>query len=246
VLFVHEGIADRRMWDPQVAPFVTAGYRVVRCDLRGFGESEAPTEAWSNVADAHELLTSLGVERATLVGGSLGARVALEYALTHPEQVEALVLMGPGLRDMERTPELERGWAEEEAAIEAGDVDGAVEVNLRMWVDGPSRGPGQVDSDVRERVREMQRRALDVQLAAPEVGEEPFDPPAGARLGEIGCPTLVLVGDLDQPAVLMVAERLVEGIPGARKAVMAGTAHAPSMERPDEFNHLVLGFLQAG
>jgi 3-oxoadipate enol-lactonase len=244
VLFVHEGIADRRMWDPQAGPFVAAGYRVVRCDLRGFGDSEAASAPFSTIADVHELLAGLGIERAALVGGSLGARIALEYALTYPDEVDALVLMGPGLRDMERTPELERGWEEEEAAIEAGDIDSAVEVNLRMWVDGPSRGPDEVDSDVRARVGEMQRRALEVQLAGPDVGEEPFDPAASSRLGDIGCPTLVLVGDLDQPAILKVADQLVEGIPGVRKAVIAGTAHVPSMERPDEFNRLVLEFLQ--
>jgi 3-oxoadipate enol-lactonase len=244
VLLIHEGIADRRMWEPQVAPFVAAGYAVVRCDLREFGESPPATEPYSHIADVHDLLATLGITRATVVGGSLGARVALEYALTYPDSVEALVLVVPGLRDMERTPELERAWAEEDALIEAGDVEGGVEVNLRTWVDGPARTPDQVDRDVRERVREMQRHALEVQIAAPDVREEPFNPPASGRLGEIGCPTLVIVGDLDQKAILMAADRLAAGIQGARKEVIPGTAHVPSMEKPDEFNRLVLDFLQ--
>src|SRR5215204_4310671 len=123
VLLVHEGIADRRMWEPQVGPFVDAGYQVVRCDLRGFGETPMSAGTFSNVDDVHELLTHLGIDSATLVGGSLGARVAVEYALTHPDSVDALVLMGPGLRGMETTPELERSWEEEETLIEAGDID---------------------------------------------------------------------------------------------------------------------------
>jgi pimeloyl-ACP methyl ester carboxylesterase len=110
-------------------------------------------------------------------------------------------------------------------------------------VDGPSRSPDEVDPKVRELVREQQRRAFDLQLAESEDREEPFDPPASSRLGEVRARTLVLVGDLDQAAILDNAERLAEGIPGARKDVISGTAHIPSMEKPDEFNRLVLEFL---
>jgi len=246
VLLIHEGIADRRMWDSQIGPFVEAVFRVVRCDLRGFGDTPLEPGAFSNVADVDELLEHLGVERAAVVGGSMGARVTVEYALTHPERVTALVLLAPGLRDMQPNEAVRRSWVEEEALAEAGDVDGAVEVNLRVWVDGPDRTPDQVDPDVRERLREMIRRSFDLQLAVPDAGpDEPLDPPASSRLGEIGCPTLVIVGDLDQPAILEVADQLAEGIPGAREEVISGTAHAPSMERPDEFNRLVLEFLGA-
>jgi 3-oxoadipate enol-lactonase len=245
LLLLHEGIADRRMWDPQVGPFVGAGYRVVRCDLRGFGDSEPAPGPYSTIEDVEELRAHLGIESLILVGASLGGRVALEYTLTFPERVQALVLMGPGMRGMQPTPELERAWEEEERLIEAGDVEGAVELNLRVWVDGPSRGPGEVDRDVRERVREMQRRAMDLYLALPDAGPEaPFDPPASSRLGEVGCPTLLLFGDLDQPSILAVVDQLEKGIPGARKEVIPGTAHVASMEKPDEFNRLVLEFLE--
>jgi len=246
VILLHEGIGDRRMWDPQVAPLVEAGYKVVRPDFRGCGDSALAPGPFSNLADVRELLEHLGVEQARIVGGSLGARVALEYTLTYPQTVEALVLVGPGLRDMNPNDAVRKSWEEEEALVEAGDVDGAVEVNLRVWVDGVSRAPDEVDPDVRERLREMQRRAFEVQMAVPDAGpEEPFEPQASTRLAEIGCPVLILVGDLDQPAIQEVADQLAEGISGARKEVIAGTAHAPNMERPEEFNRLVLRFLQA-
>jgi 3-oxoadipate enol-lactonase len=244
VVLLHEGIGDRRMWDPQVGPLVAAGYAVVRPDFRGFGDSEFSPGPFSNLADVRELLEHLGVEQARIVGGSLGARVALEYALTYPESVEALVLVGPGLRDMNPNEAVQKSWEDEEALVEAGDVDGAVEVNLRVWVDGVTREPDQVDPDVRERLREMQRRAFEVQMRVPDAGpEEPFEPQASTRLGDVACPVLVVVGDLDQPAIQEVADQLAGGIPGARKEVIAGTAHAPNMEKPEEFNRLVLDFL---
>jgi 3-oxoadipate enol-lactonase len=246
IVFVHEGIADRRMWEPQVGPFVDAGYKVVRCDLRGFGDSEPLPGPFSNVGDVHELLAHLGIERVVLVGGSFGARVSLEYALTHPERVRALILMGPGLRDAEWSDDIRRFGEEEDALLESGDIDAAVELNLRVWLDGPARTPDQVDPGVRERVREMQRRAFELQLPVPDAGpDEPLDPPASARLGEIGFPVLIVVGDLDQPDILRVADRLAAGIPAARREVIPSTAHMPSLERPGEFNRLVLGFLQA-
>lgn len=246
VILIHEGIADRRMWEPQIGPFTAAGYRVVRPDLRGFGDSAAPSGPFSNLDDLRGLLDELGIERASLVGVSYGGRIALELALAHPELVDALVLVAAGLRDAEWSDDVKRYWQEEESMAEAGDVDAAVEINLRMWVDGPARGPNEVEPGLRARVGEMQRRALEVQLAAPDGGpEEPFDPPASARLGEVQARTLVLVGEVDQPDILRIADQLAAGIPGARKASIPGTAHVPSMEKPEEFNRLVLEFLAA-
>lgn len=245
IVLLHEGICDRRMWEPQVGPFTEAGYRVVRYDLRGYGDSKLRSGPLSNTDDLEALLEHLRIERASLLGVSYGGRIALEFTILHPDLIEALVLVGAGLRDADWSDELKTLGEEEERLLEGGDVDGAVELNLRMWVDGPSRDPDEVDPDVREHVRKMQRRAFDVQLSVPEAGpDSPFEPPASARLGEVRCPTLVVVGELDQPDILRIADRLAEGIPGARKAVIAGTAHVPSMEKPEEFNRLVLEFLR--
>ena len=102
-------------------------------------------------------------------------------------------------------------------------MDGAVEVNLRVWVDGVSREPDQVDPDVRERLREMQRRAFEVQMAEPDAGPESPSGPASTRLGDVGCPVLVLVGDLDQPVILEVADQLA----GASQAHVRRSSPAP-------------------
>jgi 3-oxoadipate enol-lactonase len=142
----------------------------------------------------------------------------VEFALSRPEAVEAIVTVGAGLRDTDWSKEIVRFGESEDELLEAGDVDGAVELNLRTWVDGQSRGPDEVDRRVRARVAEMQRRAFEVQLEAlardPKPGpERPFDPPASTSLDEIRCPALVLAGAVDQPDILRVADQLGRGIP---------------------------------
>jgi 3-oxoadipate enol-lactonase len=229
---------------PQWETF-TRAHRVLRLDLRGFGRSPLEAGRFSNARDLIDTLERYGFERSALVGVSLGGRVALEVAIARPELVSALVLAAPGLPGEEPTEDVRAAWVEEEAALEAGDLDEAVEINLRTWVDGPRRSSEDVDPAVRERVGEMQRRAFELQLpVGDEAEEELLVPDLAQRLGEIGAPTLVVVGEEDVPYMHAIAERLVREIPGARHATIADTAHVPSMERPREFDQLVLGFLE--
>jgi pimeloyl-ACP methyl ester carboxylesterase len=176
----------------------------------------------------------------------MGARTALEVALARPELVEALVLVGAGLPGHEWSAEMNAADEAEEAALGRGDVDEAVEVTLRTWVDGPRRRPEDVDPAVRARVAEMQRRAYELQLPVWETAEEePLISDLSERLGEVEARTLVVVGDEDLPDIHEIADRLVSEIPDARQASIADTAHVPSMERPREFDQLVLPFLQS-
>ena len=243
VVLLHEGIADSRMWEPQWAEY-SKRFRMVRYDMRGFGRSPAAVGTFSFSGDLVQLLDSLVLGQATLIGVSLGGSVAMEAAIARPDLVSRLVLVAPGLRDFEMSDETKAGWEEEEAAIERGDVDAAVEINMRMWVDGPSRQPNEVDPELRTKVADMQRRAIEIYLEAGEEGEHrPLVEDWGARLAEISVPTLVIVGELDRPEMLEIAERLEAEIPNARRETIAGTAHVPSMERPEEFDRIVLDFL---
>ena len=241
VLLVHEGVADRRMWRHQV-PVLARDHRVVAVDLRGFGESPHASGPFSNVEDLREVLDELAMERATVVGGSFGAKVALEFAVTHAERVERLVLCPPVLPDWEWSEHVRRGWQEEDEAFEAGDLDRATEVNVELWVDGPNRGPDEVDPEVRDLVRTMQRHAFE--LPEPDPPPEP-EPDPDVRLADVRVPTLVVVGDEDVEDFLAMAEAAAAGIPGARKVVVEGAAHVIALEKPQEFNDALLAFLAA-
>lgn len=240
LVLLHAGIADGRMWDEQLEAFAS-GYRVVRYDRRGFGRTPAATGAFSHGEDLIGLMRHLGLARATLVGCSQGGRLALDAALERPELVEALVLVGAGISGYSYAAGTPPQSRELEEADAAGDLARVNELELQIWVDGPRRAPGEVDSAVRERVREMNLVALSAAQAAGE--ELPSGVRAAERLGEIRVPTLVVAGDLDTPRTLEAARVLAEGIAGARLAYVRGAAHLPNMERPEEFNRLVLEFL---
>lgn len=244
VVLLHAGIADRRMWDPQW-PALTAAHDVVRLDLRGYGDSVArPAGLLDPPRDVAETLAELGTGRCHLVGASFGAGVAVEVALTRPDLVASLVLVAPGGSLIPGpTPDLDAFVADEDAALGSGDLEAAAEVDVRWWVDGPGRGPDVVPATVRDAVRRMQRRAFEVTEDWDDVEEAELDPPALERLGEVDAPTLVLTGGADLDAIGHAADAVVAGVRGARLTQWPGTAHLPSLERPEEFGSLLLAWL---
>ena len=249
VALLHAAVGDRRLWDGQVGALAER-HLVVRYDLRGFGDSPLPGGPFSFVDDLAALLDHLGIEGAALVGNSFGGRIALDFALEHPERTAALVLVASALGGHEPSPELEAFDEAEEALLEAGKVDEAVELNLRTWLDGPRRESAPVPAEARELVAAGQRRAFEVMLAAYEGSPPPgpvrwADPPAATRLGEAAVPTLVVNGAHDVDDFRTIAAQLGDEIPGAL-AVELDTAHLPALERPGELNRLVLDFLASG
>lgn len=240
LVMIHAGVADSRMWDDQVDAFARH-YRVIRYDIRGFGQSQLTSGVFANYEDVASLLHLLGIQHAHVIGASYGGKIAIDFALTHPEMVDTLVLAAPNVGGAEPSDEMRRFGEGEDALLERGDIAGATELNLRMWVDGPQRTPDQVDGEVRERVRVMQFHAFS--LPTPDDVEElRLMPPAIERLNEIQAPTLVFVGDLDVEAFRLLAKQVADEVPNARLVTLNGVAHMLTMEQPDEFNRLVLDF----
>lgn len=240
LLLIHGGLADMRMWDGQMEAFA-ARYRVIRFDMRGFGLSAMPPGDFSFHADIAGLLDALGIRSAFLLGLSLGGAVALDFALEYPRRVDGLVLAASGIGGYRFSGATMQEIGEIDAMIERGDIEGGVERELRLWIDGPMRRPDEVDPEVRERSRRM--NAHNYQVMSEEGTPAELDPPALERLEELQVPTLVVVGDRDIPDMLDICEVLEKRINEAERAVVEGVAHHLSMEKPGAFNTLVLDFL---
>lgn len=241
LILVHAHPADRTMWDGQMDA-LSAHYRVLRYDQRGFGDSEAAAEPFSHHEDLNGLLETLGIQQAHFIGLSNGSMVVTDFALSHPDKVLSLVLASPALSGYAFSSEPPQTLVALWAALGQGDLDAAAKVATRIWADGPSRTPEQVDASFRDRFKRMARRELKSML--PDV-EPPqgLEPPALNRLDEVTVPTLIIVGDKDDPSILEIGETLHAGIGGAEKVVIPGAAHMLNMEKIGVFNQSVLNFL---
>ncbi len=244
VVFVHAGIADRRMWDAQFATFAER-YRVLRYDHRGMGKSSMPPGPFALRDDLYALVRHFDLAPAVLIGCSMGGGATLDCAVEHPDVARALVLVGAGVsgNPLKPTDEMNKLWEQVDELAGKGDLDGANEIELRMWVDGVRRTPDQVDPAVRALVREMNLSEFTRDAEHQQGQPQQMDPPAYGRLGEVHVPTLVIVGSDDQPLIVETADILANQIPGARKVVMQDLAHVPNMEQPAVFNQIVFDFL---
>jgi pimeloyl-ACP methyl ester carboxylesterase len=232
VLLLHSTVVDRRMWDPTIPALAEAGFRAVRCDLRGYGDSPLAAEPYN---DADDALALLGPGPFAIIGSSGGGRVALEIAARHPARVTTLVLLCTASDDLAPGPRLRAVWDRENALLEAGDIDGAVDLNVTQWV-----GP-EASDQTRSSVRVMQRRVFDIQMAVPE------EPPRTAHeyaYADITARTLLVTGAHDLPEFSEVADHLAGVLPAATRMHLPWVGHLPSIERPDLLNPILLDFLR--
>ncbi len=241
LIMAHGGLLDCTMWDGQFEEFARL-FRAIRYDARGDGNSPSVGGKYSNIEDLKKLMVGLGISKAILLGLSKGGRTAADFAIAYPEMVEAVVLVAPGLSGYPfDSPELKKAQEPLGEAYEKGDLDLIVELFMRSWTDGPRRSPSDVDPAVREKVKKMGMNHMRKKRVESTLVE--LDPPALGRLASIKAPTLVVVGDLDMPDILDIVERIGREVPGAHKIIIPGVAHMVNLEKPAEFNRIVLDFL---
>lgn len=237
LVLLHAGVADRRMWEP-LLPHLPPGIETVCPDLRGFGEAAPPGEPFSHARDVVDLLDERGLERVTLVGASYGGRVALQVASNWPERVGGLALLGTATIGHDWSAGFREYDAAEEAALEAGDIDAAVELNVRTWVDA-GRDPATVDPGIRSLVASMQRRIFEL--------DNGVDADAEALAVEperITAPAVIAVGELDFPDFHAIARDLAARIPNVvAHETVPGAAHLVALEQPAATARLIAPLL---
>ena len=240
LVLVHGATLNTQEWDEQFFCFADQ-YTVIRYDSRGYGKSSVPKEKdpYSHADDLKALLGQLGISKTHLLGHSMGGRLAIRFTLAYPDSVRSLGLAASSLDGHD--------WAtqsDKEALQEIGKMyqAGKRKSALELLLDHPVFKPATENPDIRFRL---------IQIWAEYSGWHfthtdpviPPQPPAAERLDEIEVPTLVIIGELDAPGLLDTANLLASNIKDARKVVLSGVGHMPSMEAPRRFNDAVLSFL---
>ena len=232
VLLLHGGLGDSGLWEP-VVPFLAERFRTIRSDLRFFGRSVGPAVPWSWQDDALGVLDELGIERAALVGLSLGGKLALDIALAHPERLWAVVGVAPGLGGHDGAAYTEEHEARYEAAEDK--VEAMMEIDFEVWA------PLGAD----ERIRKLWRATPDAN-PLPD-GVEPLDPPgapAKERLGELAVPTLVVTAAHDPAGFREIGPLVASAAPDARH-VELDSDHYLTLREPELLSRVLLEFLAA-
>jgi 3-oxoadipate enol-lactonase len=243
ILLVHSAVVNRRSWDGVVPHLLDARYRVIRYDMRGFGESTSEDVEFRGHEDALAVLDHFGVAHTAIVGNSMGAHFALDAVLAKPEQFAAYVWVGGGMSGYDKEPNAAEMalFEAEEAAEQASDWDGATEIDTQIWLDGVGQPATRVDPGVRAAFKAMDRELLEPGRVYGN--RKPADEPAAERLGSVRVPTLVVIGDLDTEGTRASAEKLAAEVPGARLIHLPDVAHMVGMERPDELGAMIVEFL---
>ncbi len=253
LLLVHPMLTSHNYWDDQFGKFAKQ-YRVIRYDVRGFGQSKISKELFSDTQDIVQLLDFLGIEKTYILGLSMGGEIAMQFVLQHPERVDGLVMSGVGLEgyeySVEGTQEFEPKWMAFIERIQNHDFAGARERFMEFAVDSPV---GRADEKVRERARALMQDYTfphffppDEVVAAAETASaesQEAHVPTIQRLKEIQVPTLVMAGGYEAKDIQNIVDMLVRDIPHAQKAVIPKAGHFVSLEKPAEFNRAVLDFL---
>jgi pimeloyl-ACP methyl ester carboxylesterase len=237
VVLLHDGLVHAVGWDGQWEPLCKS-FHAVRYDRRGYGRSDVPTAPFSPTADLAALLRHLKTPRATLVGCSSGAGLALDYAIENPGQVEQLILIGPVVHGMATSAHFYQRGEKNNAPLVRGDVKSAAE----NWSqDRYQVGPGH------DAAREALYEALvrnPHNLSYPGNLERRPAPPAVDRLSAVRVPTLLLVGEYDIPDVQAYAGAIEAGVWGARREVVPGCGHLVALEEPGRVTRIITTFAQ--
>jgi len=242
LVLIHGFTLDMRMWDEQVSAFAK-DYRVVRYDLRGFGQSALPSgETYTHHEDLRALLTHLDIHQAHLLGLSLGAAVAVSFALNYPQTTSSLTLASPSALPGFMWPDqLKRQFT----AINEAARDDNLALAKSRWLDMEWFRPARSNPGLASRLEQI----VDDYSGWHFIHHNPVRsvrPSENERLGEVEVPTLILIGQFDLTFYNHpLADRLAQVVRRSKKVVMTGVGHMPNLEDPDRFNEHVQSFLTA-
>lgn len=222
ILFLHGGLGDVRLFEPQ-AHALSDAFRCVRHDLRLWGRSETPGMPFSWIDDSIGVLDALGIGQAAVVGLSFGGGIALDLALAHPDRVTALVHVAGGMSGT-----AVNAYSEEQ---QARADDDEMAVDFEVWA------PLGADDTMRDLWRSTPEAK-----GVPD-GVEPL-PRGVAQPEQLRCPVLVILAGHDPPAQVEAGRELARRAPDAR-LVEVDSDHYLTLREPELVTGLIRDFLAA-
>ena len=241
VIFLHGHAIDSRLWRGQIGP-IARSYTVITYDLRGHGDSDAPATGYSRTHYAEELqglIKHLGVTRPSLVGHSLGGGVAMEYALSNPGRLSALVLVDSGLDGFSYSGSFSGAVLKQRALLRQEGVS-------RKFVRAAMVSPLFAGVRKQPELQGLVKTMLSGWSGASWLDGTEYPAAAAShlqRLGSLRLPTLVVVGESDLPGFHEVANELTKRILVVRTAIVPEAGHLAPLESPEAFNDILLDFL---
>jgi len=233
VILLHGGLGDSGLWEP-VVPYLAERFRTIRTDLRFYGRSTGPAVPWSWPDDVVGVLDGLAVERAAVVGLSLGGKLALDVALAHPDRLWAVAGVAPGLGGHQSNAYSEEQGARYEVAEAAGDLDAAREIDLEVWA------PLGAD----DRIRQLWRATPEARNDLPPDLEPIAPPPAKEHLRELTVPTLIVTVSHDPPGMREIGPIVARDATSARH-VELDSDHYVTLREPELLSRVLVDFLAA-
>ncbi|MGH7678236.1 MAG: alpha/beta fold hydrolase [Gemmatimonadaceae bacterium] len=242
VVFVHGYTQNMSIWDDQMPAFAPR-YRVIRYDVRGFGKSAGDVDPTTNAFDLATLLDSLRIPRATIIGLSMGAAIALNFAVNYPTRVNALVLYGAGPTDdfpVPGPPALFALFQELPRVVKAHGLDSMRKVLFASEIAwNPPNRP-----DVDRKLMKAWEGYTARELLDPKPPSGRVPPTRLAQVNAVRVPTLLVHGDHELAWFRQFNDTLQARLPNARRAVIENGGHGAHFAHPDRFNRAVLDFLQ--
>ena len=233
VLLIHGHTLDRRVWGPVMPGLRAPGFRVLRPDLRGHGRSSRPDSGyhWSHhAADMEAVLDAAGVERAAVVGFSIGGGVAIELAQTLSDRVDSLVLIAPVMPDRPFEPDFLENLKQVARVARTEGIEAAMK---GPWAQSPLFVHSFTKPGIREAAAAILNDFPGAEYLASERDHVEREWTIPERLPQIEAQTLVMVGELEMPGFRAFAEEATANIPEARIEVLDGCGHLLPLEEPE-------------
>jgi 3-oxoadipate enol-lactonase len=240
LIFLHADTLDSRQWQPQVDYF-SSNYQVITYDIRGFGKSDLPSkEHYSFSEDLYLLMERLNIKTANIVGLSMGAAIAIDFALTHPDMVTTLTLADAGISG--------DGFGEEFISAIGKIISHAKKMELdktkQTWSDLHIFDFSRSNPKVWDVVTTM---VQDTSCYRWYGNNQPINisPPAAASLTTITVPTLIIIGEHDIPDFQRKAKLLKEKVPNSKLVTISSSGHLSNLDNPILFNQVLSEFLNS-